>query len=83
MSRGNYLWECTNKKCKKRLVGWAETVHGGIVKEGGDYSHASENGNIMLCPKCKKKLDRYYTTCDECGCQTTGGMSSCANCYSK
>ena len=79
---GNFIWECANKKCKVRTLGWASTKHGGVVKEGGDHSHADRNGNIHLCPECKKKLDRYYTTCD-CGLSTTGGMSSCAHCYYK
>ena len=80
---GNYIWECTNKKCKKRLVYWAEAEHGGVVKEGGSYTHASDNGNIYLCPDCEKPLNRYYKTCTDCGCATCGGMSSCANCYEK
>lgn len=82
MSKGNFIFECTNKKCKKHLVYWAETKHGGILKEGESCHCASRTGNIMLCPECNKRLTRYYLTC-ECGVETCGGMSSCANCYSK
>lgn len=80
---GNYFWECTNKECEKHLVSWSEILHGGVVEEGGNYAHADENGNIRLCRECKKELDKYYTTCTECGCSTTGGLSVCANCYEK
>lgn len=83
MNRGNYLFECINKKCKKHLVGWAETILGGIATERKCYPSCVQGQNRHLCPKCKKELDRYYRTCTECGVETCGGMSVCANCYEK
>ena len=81
MSKGDFIWECTNKKCNKRLVYWAETILGNC----NDTSSKGKgrNGNVHHCPKCNHKLERYYTTCDDCGNATCGGMSSCANCYEK
>ena len=78
----NYIFKCINKKCKKRLVYWAETVHGGIATERKCYPSCVQGQNRKMCPECGKELSRYYRTC-ECGIKTCGGMSVCANCYEK
>ena len=83
MGNGDYLFQCVNKKCKENLVGWAGTIHGGVVTERKSYPSCVQGQNRKMCPKCKKELDRYYTTCRDCGNKTCGGMSSCANCYCK
>lgn len=82
MNKGNYIFECKNKKCKKRLVYWAQTVLGGMANERKCYPSCVQGQNRHLCPKCKKELNRYYLTCG-CGVKTCGGMSVCANCYGK
>jgi len=76
----DFIWECTNKKCSKKTMGWSATVLGNCK----DASSKGKDriGNVHHCPECNHKLERYYTRCD-CGVETCGGMSSCANCYEK